>query len=240
MEYAPDSNITSVLLSIIGIILVVVIILAILKNVTSFPVIVWNTTNPNSTQSNNWFSITYQTRGEPAPNSLAAFFNKFSSSSNRTSSPSASSSAANKYQLGDVLNSTADLATNVLKGGLDITNGGIHLAGNLINKSIKGIMTIENIENLDSSINTSTTSSTLPSLDKSTSSIQNSANPNAPKWCYIGEFQGKRGCAEIANGDFCPGDTYDNYEKCSATTNMKTFLSSVSTRFSKNKIYTSP
>jgi len=238
MEYAHDQNITNILLSILGVFLVVSMVLVILHNITDLPILSNKTGDKD--QINVPFYKPFSLFGTPAPNrtlspnSLSAFFNTFSS-------PSAQPAASKNYQLGDVLNSTADLATNVLKGGLDITNGGIHLVGNLINKSIDGIMTIEALENLDTSINSSTNSSILPSLDKSTSSIQNPANPNAPKWCYIGEHQQKRGCAEIANGDFCPGDTYDNYETCSTapSTNLKTFLSSVSTRFSKNKNYTS-
>lgn len=167
------------------------------------------------------------------------------------------------YHTGDVINNVSDALTNVIKIGLDILNGSVHMIGNLLNDfatpyatpvmtavattkatpKVEGFQQVqnmpknlekkENYANLDDTINRGFSSSSLPEPDNITGPIQTVAPNSTTKWCFIGEFDGKRGCAEIQEYGKCPGAVYDNKETCVSplNDNTSTFLKSV---YSKN------
>lgn len=166
------------------------------------------------------------------------------------------------YNTGDVINNLSDALTNTIKIGLDILNGSVHMVGKLLNAFAapyatpamtvattatpkregfqqqahnmpKNLEKTENFANLDETINRGISVSSFPEPDNITGPIQTVKPNTSTKWCFIGDFDGKRGCAEIREYDKCPGAVYDNKETCVSpmNDNTSTFLKSV---YSKN------
>ena len=116
---------------------------------------------------------------------------------------------------GDVINNTSDKITNVVKDGLDIVNGSVHMTGNLLNKFATPYTTTqssgfqnrrENFAILDEAINMGSIPINIPEANDTTTSNT--------KWCYIGNFNGERGCAKIDEYEKCPGPVFDNKNTC--------------------------
>lgn len=117
--------------------------------------------------------------------------------------------------LGDVINNTSDKITNVVKDGLDIVNGSVHMTGNLLNKFATPYTSTqssgfknkrENFALLDEAINMGSIPTNIPEA--------NDATMSNTKWCYIGNFNGERGCAKIDEYEKCPGPIFDNKNTC--------------------------
>ncbi len=57
----------------------------------------------------------------------------------------------------------------------------------------------------------------VPESDSATSPIQAPSASNASSWCFIGDYQGNRGCVEVSNNDKClSGQTFTNQPACMA------------------------
>ena len=72
---------------------------------------------------------------------------------------------------------------------------------------------------LDTALNTSNMVQVIvPENDSASSPIQNSISSNASSWCLVGEYQGRRGCVQVNNGEQClSGQTFDNEQMCTAS-----------------------
>jgi len=145
------------------------------------------------------------------------------------------------YRFGDVIDNTSDIITNIIKFGLDIVNGSIHMAGHLLNEFATPYKTTppvsyvttparpdittpatpvdgfqnkkENFSILDEVINAGFIPTTIPEANITTSPIQ-MTTPTNVKWCYVGNFNGERGCAKIEENDKCPGPVFDDKDTC--------------------------
>ena len=136
------------------------------------------------------------------------------------------------YKFGDVINNTSDIITNIINNVLDIMNGSIHMIGYLLNEfatpykttpAVPYVTTLatqsngfqntkENIANLDEAINMSSFPINIPEANDTTSPIQMTSSNT--KWCYIGNFNGERGCAKIEEYEKCPGPVFYDKNTC--------------------------
>ena len=144
---------------------------------------------------------------------------------------------------GSAINITADLAGDVARTGVDITEGTLHSVGNILTGSNnnQGIGSITqglgaNIQglgantqklgantqvqqsNLDSTLNNSTVgqqNAQIPNPDTTASPIQNSISQEKNAWCLVGEYKGTRGCIEVSEYDKCmSGQVYPSQKMC--------------------------
>lgn len=242
MEYDYDINITNLLFGIFLLFLLIFVILAIIQNLSDFSILFDKTKYEKRLNNGKMplfqklspFSIT------PMPNMTLSPLVE-----NTILQPLKQQGPLNSSDLqipkpGNLVSATSDYVTDVLKVGLDITNNGVKMAGNLLDKSIYGAVTVENFDDI---LNTSSPNNNQNIESNPTTSPIQSQVPaqtqSKTKWCYIGEFKKKRGCAEIANDDYCSGDTFDNYQRCQTLgltkdpSDPKSFLSSESTKLPK-------
>ncbi len=99
------------------------------------------------------------------------------------------------YTSGNLLKTTGDLATAAGKTGLDIVNGTIHDVGDLLLKASNRSMA---------------DSEPVP-----TSAANPVVTPSSAKWCYVGEYESRRGCVEVSNENQCiSGQVFDNKNEC--------------------------
>lgn len=120
------------------------------------------------------------------------------------------------YNVGTLINSSADIVGDTAKLGIDIAEGTAHNIGDIIKNQSSAI---SNETKLDYVINSNNTS--LPSLppasnektpqihkdepipDNTENPIQKPITANKNNWCLVGEYQQKRGCIEIKDNDKC-------------------------------------
>jgi hypothetical protein len=122
------------------------------------------------------------------------------------------------YATGTAIHVSADVAGDVARAGIDISEGTLHSIGNLLeNKpSSSGHPSVQlppptplqqpppSHENkLNTAINTSTQKESHPEPDKTENPIQNPISTSKQNWCLVGEYKGVRSCIEI-----------DQYDKC--------------------------
>jgi hypothetical protein len=137
---------------------------------------------------------------------------------------------------GSAINITADLAGDVARTGVDITEGTLHSVGNILTGSNNNqglganIQTLSaNIQklgantqvqqsNLDNTLNNSTVgqqNAQIPNPDTTASPIQNSISQEKNAWCLVGEYKGRRGCIEVSEYDKCmSGQVYPSQKMC--------------------------
>ena len=97
--------------------------------------------------------------------------------------------------LGITLQKTSDVASNISKNGIDITNGVVQNVGGFL---------IGN-ENMYRE----------PRPDISENTIQKPVTSSKTKWCLAGEYQNKRGCVPIDDKDTCTSNQiYATREMC--------------------------
>ena len=147
------------------------------------------------------------------------------------------------YTTGSVINAGSNVVTNVAKTSLDIANGAIHNATNvLINASTgngdvsgislpnlsqqmpvqqpleKSIQTQSVQQPLEKSIQTQSVRSNQifqPVPSPSSMPIQNPISSSKTSYCLVGEFQEKRGCIEVGENDLCmSGQLFSSRELC--------------------------
>jgi hypothetical protein len=129
---------------------------------------------------------------------------------------------------GSTINLTANVAGNVARTGVDITEGTLHSVGNILtgknnpisqnNYPITQLPQMEQKDpDLDDTINTSKLpqQANIPAPDNSENPIQNPIAQSKSAWCLVGEYKGKRGCIEINEYDKCmSGQVYPNQKMC--------------------------
>ena len=143
------------------------------------------------------------------------------------------------YSAGTVINTSADVAGDAAKIGVDILEGSIHNVGNLVQGKTgdyptdKTYFNNENSNSLDSTIekkvdtainkklgNTVASGSRYRnpadvSPDNSSGAIQNPISSGKAGWCLTGEYQNKRGCVSVSESDQClSGQIFPSKEMC--------------------------
>ena len=118
------------------------------------------------------------------------------------------------YATGSAINSSSNVLSGASKKGIDILHGSLLNAGDLlIEASDQG----KTSRSLDESVNLSpsTMRPREPDADSSTNPIQNPVSSNKNSWCLVGEYNMKRGCVEVADGDKCmSGQVFPSQQLC--------------------------
>lgn len=133
------------------------------------------------------------------------------------------------YTAGTALNTTADIAGNIAKTGIDISEGTVHSIGNILADKNNTIIDNQyathenkhithskndnmnhqddnkdgNNSSLEHSVNNSKHSKHEPEPDSTTNPIQNTIASGKTNWCLVGEYLGRRGCIEINDHTKC-------------------------------------
>jgi hypothetical protein len=137
---------------------------------------------------------------------------------------------------GSAINITADLAGDVARTGVDITEGTLHSVGNILTGSNNNQGLGSNIQtlganiqklgantqvqqpNLDNTLNNSTVgqqNAQIPNPDTTASPIQNPISQEKNAWCLVGEYKGRRGCIEVSEYNKCmSGQVYPSQKLC--------------------------
>lgn len=145
------------------------------------------------------------------------------------------------YSAGSVINTSADVAGDVAKVGVDILEGSVHNVGNLVQGKTGDYPTDKTFFNnnhldpksLDSTIekkvdraigkrlgNTVSRGNRYNnpedvSPDNSSGTIQNPISAGKAGWCLTGEYQNKRGCLSVSESDQClSGQIFPSKEMC--------------------------
>lgn len=118
------------------------------------------------------------------------------------------------FVTGSAINVTANVAGNVARTGVDITEGTLHSVGNILT----GVNTQQTQPNLDTTLNNSTIgqqNAQIPRPDSTENPIQNPISQDKNSWCLVGEYKGRRGCIEISEHDKCmSGQVYPSQKMC--------------------------
>jgi hypothetical protein len=130
---------------------------------------------------------------------------------------------------GSAINVTANIAGNVARTGVDITEGTLHSVGNILtgsnniqglgsNIQTLGANTQAQQPNLDNTLNKSTVgqqNAQIPNPDTTASPIQNPISQEKNAWCLVGEYKGRRGCIEVSEYNKCmSGQVYPSQKMC--------------------------
>lgn len=112
------------------------------------------------------------------------------------------------YTAGTLINTTADVTSDVARAGVDIAEGTIHSVGNLLKDASKGAVNLQTKKDLDMVISE-------PESDKAESPIQTNGASLKSSWCLVGEHNGRRGCVEINDASKCmSGQLFPSAEMC--------------------------
>jgi hypothetical protein len=135
---------------------------------------------------------------------------------------------------GSAINVTADLAGDVARTGIDITEGTLHSVGNILTgaqnqqqqqqqKQIQQqLQQLQQLQlqqpDLDKTLNNSTIgqqNAQIPKPDTTENPIQNPISQEKHSWCLVGEYKGRRGCIEVSEHDKCiSGQVYPSQKMC--------------------------
>jgi hypothetical protein len=121
------------------------------------------------------------------------------------------------YSAGTALNASSDVAADVLKTGVDLTDGAIQDVGNLLIGNENPAVKTEPEKKLEQNVQNKNShpSPSEPSPDTSENPIQKPITSDKTNWCLIGEYQNKRGCIEISDTDKCiSGQVFPSQKMC--------------------------
>jgi hypothetical protein len=135
------------------------------------------------------------------------------------------------YTTGTVLDKTTDVVTDASKLGIDLAGGAVKDVGDLLIKASEGKTSID----LDKTVNEPSVKPEEkheePQPDTTTNPIQNPISSVKSRWCLVGEYEGRRGCIEIADSDKClSGQVFPTQQMClnpTYTNNMQPSLKPV-------------
>lgn len=121
------------------------------------------------------------------------------------------------YSTGELINTTADVAADASKLGIDIAEGTAQSVGNLLKTASAGKMDEKQKRSLDQALKSPycPDASHIPEPDKSTSSIQQSGKSAPGGWCFAGEYDGVRGCVAMSEHGKCmSGQIFPTQKMC--------------------------
>ena len=120
--------------------------------------------------------------------------------------------AAFGFSAGQVINVTADVASDTIKTGTDIAEGVVQNVGNLM---IDASEETDASNKLKSDIENSNRRTNEPVIDNSEDTIQKSISSGKQNWCLVGEYQNRRGCVLVTDSDKClSGQVFPNQQMC--------------------------
>ena len=99
------------------------------------------------------------------------------------------------FSSGTILNQTAELASDTAKFTIDVAEGTVQSVGTLLKKASVGGLTDDMKKTFSANFN-------VPA-SQATSSIQTNPSSKKSGFCYIGDFQGHRGCVELSDSQEC-------------------------------------
>jgi len=119
------------------------------------------------------------------------------------------------YTTGTVIDKTTDVVTDASKTGIDLAGGAVKDVGELLIKASEG----EHVKDLDKTINKPSKKPVEkhhePHPDTTKNPIQKPISSIKSRWCLVGEYQGRRGCIEIADHDKClSGQVFPTQQMC--------------------------
>ena len=124
------------------------------------------------------------------------------------------------FVTGNLINGSADVVANTVDVGIDIAKGTTHSIGDLLINSTKPGIDYSKQVSLSDVIGISkmgTESTTTPQPVQSTEPTVTPISTQKPKagWCYVGDFNGVKGCVEITEHDKCmSGQVFPSKEEC--------------------------
>lgn len=134
------------------------------------------------------------------------------------------------YSTGELINNSADVAADATKLGVDIAEGTAQNIGNLLKMASQGGMDENQRKELDRLLNSPNCPSsvgkalTQPAKHKddakpakSDDAIQKPISSQKSKagWCFVGDYDGKRGCIELDEHDKCmSGQIFPSQKMC--------------------------
>jgi len=121
------------------------------------------------------------------------------------------------YSTGEFINTSADVASDVTKLGVDIAEGTVQDIGNLLKNASQGSMDEKQKKDLDRILSSPKCPYTDTEPTPSDSSIQNQIAAQKPKagWCFVGEYDGSRGCVGVDEIDKCmSGQIFPSQKMC--------------------------
>jgi hypothetical protein len=133
------------------------------------------------------------------------------------------------YSTGELLNNTADVASDATKIGVDLAEGTVQNIGNLMKDLSKGGMDETKRKELDRLLKSPNCPSSLDNAlkkpkkshdtkpAKSEDAIQNPISSQKSKagWCFVGDYDGKRSCVELEEHDKCmSGQIFPSQKMC--------------------------
>jgi hypothetical protein len=135
------------------------------------------------------------------------------------------------YSTGELINNTADVAADATKLGVDIAEGTAQDIGNLLKAASQGGMDEKQKKELDRLLNSPNCPSSVKNAlekhhgakkddaepTKSDSAIQQPIASQKSKagWCFVGDYDGTRGCVELDEHDKCmSGQIFPSQKMC--------------------------
>jgi hypothetical protein len=114
------------------------------------------------------------------------------------------------FSTGELINDTAVVATGG-KFGIDIAHGTAQSVGNLLKNASQGGMDESQRKNLERALKSPKCDSDMDAAPvSSTNSIVSKGD-----WCYIGEYQGTRGCVAMTEHNKCmSGQVFPSQAAC--------------------------
>ena len=112
------------------------------------------------------------------------------------------------FTMGILIEQIAALFTTTATAGVEIAGGTLDSVGDLLKDASRP--SLQNV--LDES---GTSRINNPESDKSENSIQKPITSGKGKWCLVGEYNGRRGCAELGDDEPClSGQVFPNHASC--------------------------
>ena len=116
------------------------------------------------------------------------------------------------FTTGTAISKAAEIVTDTTVTGVEIACDAVQDVGDLLVNASKSN---GNLPSLDIKMNQSMTKPSEPSPDKTENPIQNAPTSAKKSWCLVGEYQGRRGCIEIADQDKCiSGQVFPEQKMC--------------------------
>ena len=127
------------------------------------------------------------------------------------------------FVAGSAINVSANIAGNVARTGVDITEGTLYSVGNILTgtqgKPLQQQPELPQQQpDLDKTLNNSTIgqkNAQIPSPDTTENPIQTPISQQKNTCCLVGEYKGRRGCIEVSEHDKCmSGQVYPSQKMC--------------------------
>jgi hypothetical protein len=116
---------------------------------------------------------------------------------------------------GSVIVNTADATADVARFGIDVADGTVGSVGQLLIAAGDRAAGAPNLRTTVESGAAGAKHPVVPDPSPGESPIQKPVSAAKTQWCLAGEFQGKRGCAEVASADMCiSGHLFPSQQVC--------------------------